>query len=108
MRARIVAARKRLPDIQVPDSALERAAQLCMGLGTDGLRGELTLIRAARALASVSSSGSRRRRWATTRSTASPSRRCATACAATRWTTPMPARVSSASAPKSSAREHAG
>jgi magnesium chelatase subunit I len=53
VRARIVAARKRLPDIQVPDSALERAAQLCMGLGTDGLRGELTLIRAARALAAL-------------------------------------------------------
>jgi len=53
VRARIVAARKRLPDIQVPDSALERAAQLCMGLGTDGLRGELTVIRAARALAAL-------------------------------------------------------
>jgi magnesium chelatase subunit I len=26
---------------------------LCIGLGTDGLRGELTLIRAARALASL-------------------------------------------------------
>ena len=37
----------------MPDAALERAAQLCMNLGTDGLRGELTLIRAARALASL-------------------------------------------------------
>jgi magnesium chelatase subunit I len=53
VRARIVAARKRLPDVQVPDSALERAAQLCMALGTDGLRGELTVIRAARALAAL-------------------------------------------------------
>ena len=53
VRARIVAARKRLPDILVPDSALERAAKLCMGLGTDGLRGELTVIRAARALAAL-------------------------------------------------------
>jgi magnesium chelatase subunit I len=35
----------------VPDAALERAAQLCLKLGTDGLRGELTLMRAARALA---------------------------------------------------------
>ena len=35
----------------VPDAALERAARLCMALGTDGLRGELTLIRAARAVA---------------------------------------------------------
>jgi magnesium chelatase subunit I len=53
VRARIVAARKRLPEVVVPDSALERAAQLCMGLGTDGLRGELTVIRAARALAAL-------------------------------------------------------
>jgi magnesium chelatase subunit I len=53
VRARIVAARKRLPEVQVPDSALERAAQLCMALGTDGLRGELTVIRAARALAAL-------------------------------------------------------
>ena len=30
---------------------LESAARLCMQLGTDGLRAELTLIRAARALA---------------------------------------------------------
>ncbi|KPF50089.1 magnesium chelatase [beta proteobacterium AAP121] len=53
VRARIVAARKRLPEVQVPDAALERAAQLCMALGTDGLRGELTVIRAARALAAL-------------------------------------------------------
>ena len=53
VRSRLVAARKHLPGVQVPDSALERAAQLCMGLGTDGLRGELTLIRAARALAAL-------------------------------------------------------
>jgi magnesium chelatase subunit I len=32
---------------------VERAAQLCMKLGTDGLRGELTLMRAARALAAL-------------------------------------------------------
>ena len=51
IRRRIVAARKRLPDVDVPDAALERAAQLCMALGTDGLRGELALMRAARALA---------------------------------------------------------
>ena len=52
-RARIVSARKHLAEVKVPDSALERAAQLCMGLGTDGLRGELTVIRAARALAAL-------------------------------------------------------
>ena len=38
-------------DVTTPDAALERAARLCIALGTDGLRGELTLIRAARALA---------------------------------------------------------
>jgi magnesium chelatase subunit I len=52
LRRRIVAGRKRLPDIGVPDSVLASAAKLCMRLGTDGLRAELTLIRAARALAS--------------------------------------------------------
>jgi len=51
LRRRIEAARARLPHVVVGDAALERAAQLCMSLGTDGLRGELTLIRAARALA---------------------------------------------------------
>jgi magnesium chelatase subunit I len=49
----IVGARGRLPAVTVPDAVVEQAAQLCMRLGTDGLRGELTLIRAARALASV-------------------------------------------------------
>jgi magnesium chelatase subunit I len=52
LRRRIVAARKRLIDIVVPDEVLESAAKLCMQLGTDGLRAELTLIRAARAFAS--------------------------------------------------------
>ncbi len=50
-RKAIVTARKRLHNVVVPDSVLERAANLCMALGTDGLRGELTLVRAARALA---------------------------------------------------------
>jgi magnesium chelatase subunit I len=53
LRRQIVAARARLDSVSVPDAALERAAQLCMALGTDGLRGELTLMRAARALASL-------------------------------------------------------
>jgi magnesium chelatase subunit I len=50
-RQRIVAARKRIAAVAVPDAVLEQAATLCMALGTDGLRGELTLVRAARALA---------------------------------------------------------
>ena len=53
VRKRIVAARKLLPAVKVPDAALESAARLCMKLGTDGLRGELTLMRAARALAAL-------------------------------------------------------
>ncbi len=50
---RLEKARERLDAVTVDDRALERAAELCMALGTDGLRGELTLIRAARALASL-------------------------------------------------------
>lgn len=53
LRRNILNAREALDQIAVPDAALERAAQLCMALGTDGLRGELTLIRAARAIAAL-------------------------------------------------------
>ncbi|MBB1074316.1 magnesium chelatase ATPase subunit I [Rhodoferax sp. 4810] len=53
VRTQLVKAKERLPQVEVPDAALERAAQLCLKLGTDGLRGELTLIRAARALAAL-------------------------------------------------------
>jgi magnesium chelatase subunit I len=49
----IVNARECLSQVVAPDAVLERAAQLCMNLGTDGLRGELTLLRAARALAAL-------------------------------------------------------
>jgi magnesium chelatase subunit I len=52
LRRAIVAAREAIHAVVVSDSMLERAAALCMQLGTDGLRAELTLIRAARALAS--------------------------------------------------------
>jgi magnesium chelatase subunit I len=52
-RKRIVAARARLGEVAVSDAALGRAASLCVALGTDGLRGELTLVRAARALAAL-------------------------------------------------------
>ena len=51
LRRRILKARERLKSIATTDATLERAAQLCMQLGTDGLRGELTLVRAARAYA---------------------------------------------------------
>jgi magnesium chelatase subunit I len=53
LRAKITAARERLSEIETPDAALERATRLCLELGTDGLRGELTLIRAARAQAAL-------------------------------------------------------
>ncbi len=50
LQRKLVTARKRLAGIDSPDAALTRAAELCLHLGTDGLRGELTLIRTARAL----------------------------------------------------------
>ncbi len=53
VRRKIVAARGRLNSVTVSDAMLETAAKLCMHLGTDGLRAELTLIRAARAVASL-------------------------------------------------------
>ncbi len=51
LRSAILSARDRLGAITTPDSALRDCAALCIALGSDGLRGELTLIRAARALA---------------------------------------------------------
>jgi magnesium chelatase subunit I len=51
LRQRILAGRAALPGITVDDAILNRAAEICSALGTDGLRGELTLLRAARAQA---------------------------------------------------------
>ena len=52
LRRKIQAGRKRLAQgMPVADAVLRQAAALCMKLGTDGLRGELTLLRAARAVA---------------------------------------------------------
>jgi magnesium chelatase subunit I len=56
MRDRIVAARARLHCVDAPEAVLELAARLCITLGTDGLRGELTLLRAGRALAALDGS----------------------------------------------------
>jgi magnesium chelatase subunit I len=53
LRSKITAARQRLPIVNTPDEVLEHATSLCMALGIDGLRGELTLVRAARAAASL-------------------------------------------------------
>lgn len=53
IRKELVAARALLPDVAVSDDMLALAATLCQEVGTDGLRGELTLIRAARAAAAL-------------------------------------------------------
>ncbi|TCZ65984.1 magnesium chelatase ATPase subunit I [Roseicella aquatilis] len=57
LRGRILAARAGLHAVAVPEAAYERAARLCLALGTDGLRGELTLIRTGRALAALEGRG---------------------------------------------------
>lgn len=49
----IIRARKALSRVRVPDETIEDAARLCAAVGSDGLRGELTLIRAARAFAAL-------------------------------------------------------
>jgi magnesium chelatase subunit I len=53
IRRQILKAKERLAEVDVPDATLQRASELCLKLGTDGLRGELTLIRAARAFAAL-------------------------------------------------------
>ena len=53
IRRRIERARKRVAEVVVGDAALETIARLCLSVGADGLRGELTLMRAARALAAL-------------------------------------------------------
>ena len=51
LRDAILAARAALPRTATPEATLTDCARLSLALGTDGLRGELTLLRAARALA---------------------------------------------------------
>jgi magnesium chelatase subunit I len=51
LRQRILDARAALPTVAADDAMLRDCAELCVALGSDGLRGELTLLRAARALA---------------------------------------------------------
>ena len=53
LRRKIEKARQTLNDIDTPQDVLEKAARLCIALGADGLRGELTMLRAARALAAL-------------------------------------------------------
>lgn len=51
MRAAITDARAALAKIKKTKAVLRDCAELCLALGADGLRGELTLLRASRALA---------------------------------------------------------
>ncbi|MBX7497072.1 magnesium chelatase ATPase subunit I [Qipengyuania sp. 6B39] len=49
----IARGQKKLATLTVPDEAMADMAGLCRAVGADGLRGELTLMRAARALAAL-------------------------------------------------------
>jgi magnesium chelatase subunit I len=49
----IARGRAALAGVAVPDEVLTFASRLCMAVGADGLRGELTLMRSARALAAL-------------------------------------------------------
>jgi magnesium chelatase subunit I len=51
LRDSILTARGRIAALKTPNTVLHDCAALCIALGSDGLRGELTLLRAARALA---------------------------------------------------------
>ena len=51
IRDAILAARAHLKSVRSSDQTLRDCAELCMALGSDGLRGELTLLRTGRALA---------------------------------------------------------
>eukprot|EP00933_Yihiella_yeosuensis_P041341 TRINITY_DN35734_c0_g1_i1.p2 TRINITY_DN35734_c0_g1~~TRINITY_DN35734_c0_g1_i1.p2 ORF type:complete len:335 (+),score=-25.52 TRINITY_DN35734_c0_g1_i1:755-1759(+) len=56
-RNRILAARDLVRTVKASDKILRDCAELCIALGSDGLRGELTLLRAARALAAYRGHG---------------------------------------------------
>lgn len=51
VRARIVEARERLGSLTLPAAMLSLATALCAEIGVDGMRGDLALVKAARALA---------------------------------------------------------
>jgi len=51
LRDQITTARKALKRLKTPEKSLHDVAELCVKLGSDGLRGELTLLKAARAYA---------------------------------------------------------
>lgn len=53
LRNQIIAAQTIVGQVEVPRAMIELAATICLALGADGLRGELTLIRASRASAAL-------------------------------------------------------
>ena len=53
IRKQIERGKKLLADMEASDQVLETGARICMRLGVDGLRGELTLARAAKAYAAL-------------------------------------------------------
>ena len=53
VRSRIARAQAALDAVVVTDALLEQGSRLCLAVGADGLRGELTLLRASRALAAL-------------------------------------------------------
>jgi magnesium chelatase subunit I len=57
LRKRILTARDGIRALDTPEATLIDCAELCVALGSDGLRGELTLLRAARALAAFDGDG---------------------------------------------------
>ena len=58
LRRGILAARDAVKQVATPEQTLVDCAELCVALGSDGLRGELTLLRAARALAAFEGASS--------------------------------------------------
>jgi magnesium chelatase subunit I len=53
LRRKIKAAQKLLPEVKITDEVLTKIAELCLALGIDGHRGELTITRTAIALAAL-------------------------------------------------------
>ncbi|MBX7483509.1 magnesium chelatase ATPase subunit I [Qipengyuania qiaonensis] len=58
---KIARGKKKVENLTVPEEVLADCAELCVAVGADGLRGELTLMRGAKALAALNGSRSVRR-----------------------------------------------
>jgi magnesium chelatase subunit I len=58
VRDQILKAKSRVAKIETPTTTLESASRLCMAIESDGLRGELTILRAARAFAALKGASS--------------------------------------------------